>query len=115
VLEFRVPASASFESVFSATPVVLTPPVEGQGEAITYAQDGKGFYTISEAKMRPLHLLRGTDGTGMISRALLPPHHPGSRACRADRARRGVTVAGPHTAGARARAVVRDRDPLLTR
>jgi hypothetical protein len=49
VYEFRAPAGSGFESAFTATPVVLTNTVEGQGEAIEYEANGASYFTMSES------------------------------------------------------------------
>lgn len=49
VYEFRAAAGAAFETAFAAAPVTLTDTVEGQGEAIEYAADGSGYFTMSES------------------------------------------------------------------
>ena len=59
VYEYRAPAGGSFESAFAATPVTLTAPsAEGQGEAIDYAADGSGYYTLGEEPAPPYVLKR---------------------------------------------------------
>lgn len=59
VYEYRAPAGGSFESAFTGTRVTLTAPSsEGQGEAIDYAADGSGYYTLGEEKAPPYVLKR---------------------------------------------------------
>ena len=61
VYEYRAPAGGSFESAFTGTRVTLTAPSsEGQGEAIDYAPDGSGYYTLGEEKAPP-YLLKRVD------------------------------------------------------
>jgi len=40
--------SDDFVSIFSATPVAVPLAVEPQGEAVTYAPDGRRYFTASE-------------------------------------------------------------------
>lgn len=58
VYEYRASAGAAFETAFTATPVSLTSPIEGQGEAIEYDLDGSGFFTMSERTAAPYVLKR---------------------------------------------------------
>lgn len=58
VYEFRGPDGGSFTDALNGDRVELTDPVEGQGEAITYAIDGSAYYTLSEAAKPPYRLNR---------------------------------------------------------
>ncbi|WP_394823546.1 hypothetical protein [Pendulispora albinea] len=55
VYEFRAAAGESFEQAFTKAPIRVTAPSEPQGEAITYAIDGSGYYTVSEGTRQPLY------------------------------------------------------------
>jgi len=55
VYEFRAGAGESFEQAFTTSPVTLTAPSEDQGEAIAYAPDGSGYYTVSEGTKPALY------------------------------------------------------------
>ena len=57
VLEYRVPSGQPFTAAFDTDPHRLTAPSgEGQGEAIDYAADGSGYYTLSEQPAPPFVL-----------------------------------------------------------
>ncbi|MBF5045413.1 hypothetical protein FGE12_23605 [Aggregicoccus sp. 17bor-14] len=56
--ELRAPPGAPFEAVFHAKPRELSAPDEPQGEAVTYAADGRGFLTGGEGKKQRLHAAR---------------------------------------------------------
>ncbi|WP_394842062.1 hypothetical protein LZC95_33915 [Pendulispora brunnea] len=55
VYEFRAGANESFDQAFTKAPVTLTAPSEDQGEAIAYAADGSGYYTVSEGTQPALY------------------------------------------------------------
>lgn len=54
VYEFRVPAGASFEDAFAATPRVVAMPSEPQSEGIDYRSDGRGFVSSGEGASAPI-------------------------------------------------------------
>jgi hypothetical protein len=56
--ELRRAPGSDFESMFSATPLPISLPLEQQGEAIGYTRDGKGLVTTSEGRGAALNLLR---------------------------------------------------------
>jgi hypothetical protein len=53
--EFRVPAGTPLRRAFSAIPVPVPVGEEVQGEAVSYRQDGRAYYTTSEGDMPPVH------------------------------------------------------------
>jgi hypothetical protein len=53
--EFRIAPTAPFEDAFKATPAVVPAAQEQQREGITYAPDGRGYYTNSEGSMQPIN------------------------------------------------------------
>jgi len=62
LFEFTLPAGKPFEAIFGATGVKVPSPTtaeEPKGEAVTYAGDGRGYFTSSEAKGAPSVGLHG--------------------------------------------------------
>jgi hypothetical protein len=49
-------ATGTFESAFTSTGRPLSVASEGQGEAVTYLADGRGYVTVSEGQSPPLNL-----------------------------------------------------------
>jgi hypothetical protein len=56
--ELRSTPPAAFDSIFAATPQPVPVAMEGQGEAVTYLSDGRGYATASEGQGPELHLVR---------------------------------------------------------
>jgi hypothetical protein len=52
--EFRIPPGAPFEEAFRVTPTRVPVAMEAQGEAVTYAPDGRTYYTTSERPSGPM-------------------------------------------------------------
>ncbi len=52
--EFRIAASAPFETAFAATPAMLPAAEEVQSEAVTYAADGRAVLTTGEGAAAPI-------------------------------------------------------------
>lgn len=61
VLLWPRPPGAPLADAFSREPVALSPASERQGEAIGYAGDGLGFYTISEGVQPPVHYYEASE------------------------------------------------------
>jgi hypothetical protein len=53
--EFRAPAGGSFAQAFTVPPVSIPVGPDPQGEAVTYAPDGRATYTTGEGAAVPLH------------------------------------------------------------
>jgi hypothetical protein len=56
--EFRLAAPGAFDSIFSATPQPVPVASEGQGEAVSYLYDGRGYVSASEGASPELHVVR---------------------------------------------------------
>jgi hypothetical protein len=61
-------AGGNFESLFDATPVAVKLAPEKQGEAISYAPDGRSIFTISEKIPAPLYQIKRAGGPSRGSR-----------------------------------------------
>ncbi len=57
VFLLTAPDGQPFEAAFQATPVPLPAAAEPQGEAIAFRHDGRGYFTVSEGKLAPLHFV----------------------------------------------------------
>ncbi len=55
-------AGESFESIFNATPVSVALAQEKQGEAISYAPDGRSIFTVSERIPAPIFQIKRSGG-----------------------------------------------------
>lgn len=55
VYEFRIPAGASFDDAFRATPTALPAANEPQSEGITYEADGRGYVSSGEGAGAPIY------------------------------------------------------------
>jgi hypothetical protein len=53
--EFTAGSAQPYESVFSATPVLVPVASEPQGESVAYRSNGRGYFTASEGNDVPLH------------------------------------------------------------
>jgi hypothetical protein len=58
IYEFRIPASATFETAFQSEPVMLDAPDEAQSEGIDYMADGSALISSGEAAQAPIFATR---------------------------------------------------------
>lgn len=48
VYEFAVPSGRPFDALWQTKPILIVPPLQGQGEGISYTRDGKSLILTSE-------------------------------------------------------------------
>jgi hypothetical protein len=58
LFEFRIPVGAAFASAFHVAPVVVPAGSEPQSEAVSYAPDGRAYYTTGETAGAPVYRVR---------------------------------------------------------
>jgi hypothetical protein len=58
VYEFRIDGSAAFETAFAVAPVAVPAGTEPQSEAISYAPDGRGYFSSGETAAAPIYEVR---------------------------------------------------------